>query len=330
VIKTIESAVSKIEQSELDASCTQNFAVAFESLSKAHVEVDTFHVQPFANAGRTLLACDNERKITSDIRNVLAIEGSEMFDSALLQVYDDSRGVWPSWIPDWRRPRLRANIFPRTLKSEFSNTCPVTPAYAASGHDPKVFTSLIGTLDLVTIKGYELRIYGFQVDIIRDLTGLNLENYAPNSNLKLLLDSQDTLPFDIEDLYATGETVSDAFLRTINADVVITGSQALYRIKDSAAELRNPTSGTGTDPSYICNGRQFSVTASNSIGLVPKLATIGDEIFLLAGGKFLYVLRPQGDFYRLIGECYIHGLMDGEALELLQSGKKQLKQIRIV
>lgn len=108
------------------------------------------------------------------------------------------------------------------------------------------------------------------------------------------------------------------------------GKRALHRIKDLAVDLRNPPSGTSTDPSYICKGRQFPVTASNSIGLVPKLANVGDEIYLLAGGKFLYVLRPQGDCYRLIGECYIHGLMDGEALKVLQSGKKQLRQIRIV
>jgi hypothetical protein len=330
VMTAVEDVASKIGHSTLDASWIQNIVVALESFFKAHAKFDTFQFTPFANASRSAIAYNNERKIASDIRKVLAIEGSEILDSALLKVNDDSAVVWPSWIPDWRRPNLRANIFPRTLRSELSITCPVTPAYAASGHDPRVFTSLMGTPDLVTIKGYELQLYGFQVDIIMDLTGLNLENYNPNSNLKLLLDRQHILPFDMEDLYATGGTVSDAFLRTINADVVRTEGVALYRIKDSAAKLRNPTSGISTDPSYICNGRKFSVTSSNSIGLVPKLAKIGDEIYLLAGGQFLYVLRPQGDCYRLIGECYIHGLMDGEALEMLQSGKKQLRQIRIV
>jgi hypothetical protein len=329
-VNTLENFVSKIGPSESNSGEMQDLFVALESVFKANAKWDTFQVTPFANAGRGSIAYENGRKIALDIGKVLTIEETEMFDSALLKVNDDSAVVWPSWIPDWRRRELRTNIFPRTMESKFSNTCPATHAYAASGHDPKVFTSLIGIVDLVSIEGYELQLYGFQVDIIKNLSGLNLENYNPNSNLTLLLDSQHILPFDMEDLYATGETVSDAFLRTINADIVRDGSQALYRLKDSAAELRDPPSGTSTDPSYICKGRQFSVTFSNSIGLVPKLAEIGDEIYLLAGGKFLYVLRPRGDCYRLIGECYIHGLMDGEALEMLQSRKKQLRQIRIV
>lgn len=60
-----------------------------------------------------------------------------------------------------------------------------------------------------------------------------------------------------------------------------------------------------------CNGRSLATTAGKLIGLVPRLAQVDDEIFVLAGGQVLYVLRPVGECFQCIGESYIHGLMDG-------------------
>lgn len=48
----------------------------------------------------------------------------------------------------------------------------------------------------------------------------------------------------------------------------------------------------------------------------PSISAIyhqGDYIAVLAGGRFPFVLRSTGDHYRLIGPCYVHGIMDGEA-----------------
>jgi hypothetical protein len=56
---------------------------------------------------------------------------------------------------------------------------------------------------------------------------------------------------------------------------------------------------------------------------------IEDEVFVLFGGQVLYVLRPTEDHYLLVGECYINGLMDGRALNLLDDGTAQLSTIRI-
>jgi hypothetical protein len=34
----------------------------------------------------------------------------------------------------------------------------------------------------------------------------------------------------------------------------------------------------------------------------------------LVGGKMPFCLRPWGDQFLLVGECYVHGLMTGEAI----------------
>ncbi len=64
--------------------------------------------------------------------------------------------------------------------------------------------------------------------------------------------------------------------------------------------------------------RRFCSTTDGRIGLVPRSAAAGDVICVLYGGRVPYVLRPCKDEYTLIGESYIHGLMDGEAMDLGQ------------
>lgn len=60
--------------------------------------------------------------------------------------------------------------------------------------------------------------------------------------------------------------------------------------------------------------RFFIAKEPKWIGLVPMDAQIGDQLFLLEGGKVPYILRRmEGDEeYKIIGDCYVHGIMDGE------------------
>lgn len=42
---------------------------------------------------------------------------------------------------------------------------------------------------------------------------------------------------------------------------------------------------------------------------------IGQTVVVLHGGKTPYLLQREGSRgYRFVGECYVHELMDGEAL----------------
>jgi hypothetical protein len=42
----------------------------------------------------------------------------------------------------------------------------------------------------------------------------------------------------------------------------------------------------------------------------------GDVIAVLLGGTVPFLLREDGHNYRLIGDCYVHGIMDGELFTL--------------
>ncbi|KAF2996303.1 Non-essential glycogen phosphorylase [Curvularia kusanoi] len=62
----------------------------------------------------------------------------------------------------------------------------------------------------------------------------------------------------------------------------------------------------------VSKGRQFAVTSKGYIGWVPFIAKPGDSVGLFAGCRIPFVLRAFEDGYKLVGDTYMHGLMNGE------------------
>ncbi|KAF9462819.1 heterokaryon incompatibility protein-domain-containing protein [Collybia nuda] len=78
----------------------------------------------------------------------------------------------------------------------------------------------------------------------------------------------------------------------------------------------------------LFHGRCIARTSTGYVGIVPRTAKSGDWVCVLLGGEMPYVLSGvEGDHFRLIGECYIHGIMDGEVMEDVRSGKHVLRDI---
>jgi hypothetical protein len=75
----------------------------------------------------------------------------------------------------------------------------------------------------------------------------------------------------------------------------------------------------------VWNRRTFrsNTKGKTIVGLIPQHARIGDKICILHGCSVPVVLRqhtssdpkhPKGLYWQLIGEAYVHGVMDGEAM----------------
>lgn len=63
----------------------------------------------------------------------------------------------------------------------------------------------------------------------------------------------------------------------------------------------------------IATDHPLCTTSKSYLAAVLPTAKEGDCLALLAVGDYSLILRPTGYHYRLIGPCYIHGIMDGEA-----------------
>ena len=75
--------------------------------------------------------------------------------------------------------------------------------------------------------------------------------------------------------------------------------------------------------------RKFCLSLEGRIGWVPRAAQTGDIISLMRGSTVPIIIRPtqQENSYLMIGQSYIHGIMDGEAV----AGKEdQFRRIQLV
>lgn len=70
-----------------------------------------------------------------------------------------------------------------------------------------------------------------------------------------------------------------------------------------------------TERMIFVKGRRMVVLSNHYIGLVPAGSQKDDLIWILKGGKVPFVLRRVSgeDCWELIGEAYIHGIMQGQA-----------------
>jgi hypothetical protein len=71
--------------------------------------------------------------------------------------------------------------------------------------------------------------------------------------------------------------------------------------------------------------RKFLRTGRGFMGLAPQLAEVGDEVWVLLGCNVPMLLRKRDDYYILVGECFVYGIMQGEQTEdLLASGPPKI------
>ncbi|KAM3083039.1 hypothetical protein ACMFMF_002689 [Clarireedia jacksonii] len=75
--------------------------------------------------------------------------------------------------------------------------------------------------------------------------------------------------------------------------------------------------------------RRLMGTKSGRIGITAAAAVIGDSIVVLPGCSVPFVLRRQGTSWKVIGECFVYGLMDGEAATMVGCGKASVVDIQL-
>lgn len=136
-------------------------------------------------------------------------------------------------------------------------------------------------------------------------------------------------------LYRTGETILDAFLRTVvanmseSADNLQRGGKAHWDIEKGSF-----TAGyfdeEGQHVFRCTRYRRLAYSTNGYMALVSHQAKEGDLLYALFGGSVLYVLRPEGERFIFVGECYVHGLMDGEAIQLLETGQAVKEVVSII
>ncbi|KAF2028166.1 hypothetical protein EK21DRAFT_70251 [Setomelanomma holmii] len=131
--------------------------------------------------------------------------------------------------------------------------------------------------------------------------------------------------------YFTGQSWSNAFQKTMIGDFIME-EFPVARADDIYLELETLLEGQGRySPNSelwesVCGmvpNHVFFVTQSGYISIGPPDTQPGDEVWVLYGGQVPFILRPtdqsdesnEANLFRLVGDAYVHGIMDGEAVQ---------------
>ncbi|KAI1377717.1 hypothetical protein F4677DRAFT_45519 [Hypoxylon crocopeplum] len=75
--------------------------------------------------------------------------------------------------------------------------------------------------------------------------------------------------------------------------------------------------------------RRLCETETGMFGSVPVGTRPGDRIAVICGCDMPVVLRPHGNYYMVIGGCFIEGMMTGEAVEGVKKGQFTVESISL-
>jgi hypothetical protein len=254
------------------------------------------------------------------------------------QSYGSTVEDLPSWVPDWN---IDARYRPLRTIGRLESEEGMTQLFHASGSSPAQM-QISDDLEKLTVQG----LFIGKISVL----GIHLENdgdttETPESQEQMFSVFKTWWPLakhHTSEISAAGERRIDAFWRTIITDMK--SSMWLKATQDEeGAQFRRWM--TVHDPSafepadlatkakeediihFLASfqqatpTRRFFITKEGHMGLGPRLVEPGDVVCVLFGSQVPFILREVDDHYLLIGECYCHGIMEGEAMLGLEDGK---------
>ena len=245
----------------------------------------------------------------------------------------------PSWVPDWSTPRHTATL-----------------GYQGRSHGVYTASGEPRALPEVSIDGKALAMPGILFDnitaagqIVSNPALADLRHPSSRAS-QFVIESIDVALKHCQP-FPSSSSIFSAFCRTLVAGKDHTGVMKapfedyapIFALLIGTATGRSPT--FPDQPSFkrkltldnlevrqpsrvyrkmqiafkaAVEGRRFAVTRKGYMGLVPRTAQLGDEICVFLGGYVSFVVRRihGKEEFELVGECYVHGIMDGEVMQM--------------
>lgn len=252
----------------------------------------------------------------------------------------DTEVDFPSWVPEWDRKRAWS-----TMNSD------INWSWSSAGN----LTSC-AEVDLVTSV---LTIEGLIVDVIEQQEDLNIrewfdeEDVAPT--IHPILEKWRSEHVQLT-TYLNGEKTIDVY-----AQVLTTGTTTLVRkvsesrerfLADFSSYVAHLMETRNESKEYLpklkkqalsgewrnfkhralaqSKNRSMFTSSKGYMGLGPRSLRPKDVIVVLFGGKLPYILRPiEHGRFRFVGEAYVHGIMEGEALKPFLNQQIQSTKFRL-
>jgi hypothetical protein len=264
--------------------------------------------------------------------------GAEMLSYAGLQRKNPSSNL-PSWVPDWTYQSTYVGLMWLISVPENSFAAGTTDSYpfmiSSYPHRPDELHSgllfeayFTDRLSFVSDQFPSERASTPEIKVIDWIDKAWGEFEATTSNHRHVYDNPKEVFCRILIINNVNTKTETVFRYPQNQDLVTAHAEALEAL---AALSRNdgPFSNTRATTYLInmlaaCNFRSFATTENSFAGLVPGYAKAGDRICIIHGAHVSFIVRENGVFaisgkqrprYTLVGEAYIDGIMNSEALK---------------
>ncbi len=201
----------------------------------------------------------------------------------------------PSWIPDWSHRWLEGSLL--RPDGEFAGD------YRASGLTKTILNEIWDP--------YILSLPGFCLDRIKRIYNVrdtiwSADMKTPFLHEQIMYDLVQKL--GLGDRYTfTNERYPLAMFKTLTANLVKNKSEIPAKLSDYklAVAVR------------FLKGRLLFVTEQGYVGIGYPHILVGDLVCILLGASVPHVLRERRhrNEYHIIGDCYVHGIMYGEAMQ---------------
>jgi len=241
---------------------------------------------------------------------------------------------FPSWVPDWTIPR------PDCLHESDQRAVP----FDASRSQEACI--------LVSADTNDLRVGGYMVDVVEHVSAASntegewkeylteVDTMIDEASLAVVSDDRDELKWKVpiagveHPKFTACESVnlktSYEMLRELlkrDADIGVNGdggsgplgAHSAHPVLVGTSRLRKQSASYASVLRDTVAGWRFVSTKRVYVGVAPGLVKAADTIVIMKGGLVPFVLRESEErqgIFRLVGECYVHGIMHGEGLAL--------------
>lgn len=249
----------------------------------------------------------------------------------------------PSWVPAWDKSlesTTLTGLHPHPIRDQLYRTAASSPPYIKIG--------ATGNSHTLVIHGVAFQHVAF---VGHDHWAKYRHEHIETTVLMLMLDVR--MFGQLIGAYPTGELVKDVLWKTLTLnqysntvsmiggfltglphDHIMASVSAARKFFERATDFGNnpATRDFATVQNFnaakvafgviggTLRGWKFAILTGGYVGMVPITAQKSDLIVIISGARTPYVVRNMAGTwdpirYRLVGECYIHGIMQGEIFD---------------
>lgn len=284
---------------------------------------------PAFTSGKFPLRADYSKSLSQIYREVVEVSLRSLQSVEILASVQHAPKIesdMPSWVPRWNREKICHVILYSIRHIKKGNASGDLEFSYSIDHDSQV-----------------LEIPGLRFDVVESRTKIDNEQWF--NSRRNVMENHPVLEFWLKEnrsptQYPTGEPALDAYSSIFTlgpgGGLPINVRSTNPSHENFAAYVQQLMELSGHPPVHYlglqeeaktgnwyawedmardgCWGRSFFRTKGGYMGLGPQILQPGDFVCVLAGGEVPFILRPDHDYYKLVGECYLHGIMNGEAV----------------